>query len=377
MSSSSRIPVSLPSQIVRDNIRNLHVYQPGKPIAEVEREIGITGAIKLASNENPLGPSPLAMAAMREGIEQCNLYPDGAAYYLRRDVAELHGVEPESLVFGCGCNEVIQMLISAFCVPGRDQVLSHKYAFISYRLQTLAHGCEFVEADVNDHLGCDVDDLLARVTPQTRLIFVANPNNPTGAHLDRGGLEKLLNGVPDHAIIVIDEAYHEYAIVADDAYPKSQDYAEKGPMLVTLRTFSKIYGLAGMRVGYGICSSEVADYVNRLRRPFNVNLLAQEAARAALGDAAHVQASATLAKKGIAMFREAAPGLGVVAYPSVGNFLLVDVKKNAQDVYEKLLREGVIVRPMSAWGLATHLRVSIGTVEQNQRAIEALRVVLK
>ena len=186
----------------------------------------------------------------------------------------------------------------------------------------------------------------------------------------------MLAGVPSHAIVVIDEAYHEYARVADENYPKSQDYASDRPLLVTLRTFSKIYGLAGMRVGYGICSTEVADFLNRLRRPFNVNLVGQEAARAGLADHEHVRRSAELAKAGIAGFREAAPSLGVVAYPSLGNFFLLDVGRPAQDVYESLLREGVIVRPMAVWGLASHLRISIGTEEQNARCLAALRNVL-
>lgn len=362
--------------IVRDNIRDLSPYQPGKPIEEVERELGISGAIKLASNENPLGPSPLALEAIRKSLEDCNLYPDGAAYYLRRALAEQHDIAPERLVFGSGCNEVIQMLIGAFCVPGQDQVLSHKYAFISYRLQTLAHGCEFIEAPVTPDLGCDVDALLAAVTERTKLIFVANPNNPTGAHLDKAGLDKLLAGVPNHAIVVIDEAYHEYACVADEAYPKSQDYAAERPLLVTLRTFSKIYGLAGLRVGYGICSLQVADFMNRLRRPFNVNLLAQEAACAALADTDHVLKSAKLAKEGIALFRAAASELGIVAYPSLGNFLLLDVGDRAQEIHGGLLRAGVITRPMAVWGLASHLRVSIGTEQQNERALSALRTQL-
>ncbi len=364
------------SKIVRENIRNLQPYQPGKPIEEVEREIGIKGAIKMASNENPLGPSPLAMEAATRAIRDSYLYPDGAAYYLRRDLAEMHGVAPDQLVFGCGCNEVIQLLIGAFCVPGRDQVLSHKYAFISYRLQTLAHGCEYIEADVDEGLGCDVDALLACVTERTKIIFVANPNNPTGGHLDRASLEKLLAGVPNHALIVIDEAYHEYATVADPDYPKSQEYAADRPLLVTLRTFSKIYGLAGMRVGYGICSREVADYLNRLRRPFNVGLVAQEAARAAIADTQHVDNAAQLAKEGIAAFQKAAPELGIVAYPSLGNFVLFDVKRPAVEVYDLLLHQGIITRPMAVWGLPGHLRISVGTHEQNQRAISALKTVL-
>ena len=361
------------AKIVRENIRGLRAYQPGKPIEEVERDLGISGAIKLASNENPLGPSPLAMKAAHEALGHAHLYPDGAAYYLRNRLADYHGIDPERLVFGSGCNEVIQMLIGAFCVPGRDQVLSHKYAFISYRLQTIAHGCEFVEAEVTPELGCDVDSLLAAVTERTRLIFVANPNNPTGAHVDKAGLEKLLAGVPNHAIVVIDEAYHEYASVADEAYPKSQDYEQDRPLLVTLRTFSKIYGLAGLRVGYGICSKSVADYVNRLRRPFNVNLIAQAAAVAALDDTEHVATSANLAKIGIAMIQGAAKDLGVVAYPSLGNFILLDAGPQAQAIHDHMLRAGVIVRPMAAWGLADHLRVSIGTETQNNRALAALK----
>jgi histidinol-phosphate aminotransferase len=364
------------ADLVRENIRNLNPYQPGKPIEEVERELGITGAIKLASNENPLGPSPLAMEAATRALRDSHLYPDGAAYYLRRALADHHGIDPERFVFGAGCNEVIQMLIGAFCVPGRDQVLSHKYAFISYRLQTLAHGCEFVEAPVSDVLGCDVDALLAAVTQRTRLIFVANPNNPTGAHLDKAQFEKLLAGVPKHAILVMDEAYHEYACVADEDYPRSQDYATDRPKLVTLRTFSKIYGLAGLRVGYGICSQEVADYLNRLRRPFNVNLVAQEAARAALGDVVHVEKSALLARDGIQEFRDAASELGIVAYPSLGNFLLLDVGPNAHEIHNALLREGIITRPMAVWGLPGHIRVSIGTREQNTRALVALKKIL-
>jgi histidinol-phosphate aminotransferase len=315
----------------------------------------------------------MAIEAARKSLEDCHLYPDGSAFYLRRALAEKHGIAPDRLVFGSGCNEVIQMLIGAFCVPGRDQVLSHKYAFISYRLQTLAHGCEFVETPVTPSLGCDVDALLAGITERTKVIFVANPNNPTGAHLDKAALEKLLAGVPNHVIIVIDEAYHEYACEADADYPKSQDYAKDRPLLVTLRTFSKIYGLAGMRVGYGICSPKVADYLNRLRRPFNVNLVAQAAACASLADTSHVEKSAKLAKSGIAVFRAAADELGIVAYPSLGNFLLLDVGEKAAEIHEGLLRDGVITRPMAVWGLASHIRISVGTEEQNARAVAALR----
>jgi len=364
------------SQLVPANIRSLKPYQPGKPVEELERELGITGAIKIASNENPMGPSPKAVVAAAKAIESANYYPDGGAYRLRRALSAFHDISEDSFVFGAGCNEVVHMIIAAFCRPGKDAVLTHKYAFISYRLAALAHDVPFVETDVTDDLRCDIDALIAAMNADIRVVFLANPNNPTGAHLTRAELERVIEALPPSALLVMDEAYHEYAAFADSEYPASKSYRAANPRIITLRTFSKIYGLAGLRVGYGVGNPEVIDYVNRVRRPFNVTSIAQVAAEAALADTAHVQKSAAAAREGIAVLREAAQRIGLRAYPSLGNFVLVDVGREPEPVYEALLKKGVIVRPMKAWGLATHLRISVGTPEQTKRVTEALSAVL-
>lgn len=365
-------------EIVPEYIRKLRPYQPGKPIEELERVLGISGAIKIASNENPMGPSPLAVEAATRALAEAHFYPDGGCYKLRHVLAERIQVPPECLVFGAGCNEIIHMLILAFCKPGVDEVLTHKYAFISYRLAALAYHAPFVETEVTEDLKCDVDALIAAINPNTRVIFLANPNNPTGAHLTRPEFERVLEAVPEKTILVMDEAYHEYATVLADDYPRSQDYRSSGrPLLVTLRTFSKIYGLAGMRVGYGICDPRVADIVNRIRRPFNVTSIAQAAAIAALDDQEHVQRSRDAARSGIKELRAALEKMGLTAYPSVGNFVLADIQRGPGPVHQQLQAKGVIVRPMTAWGLGRHLRISVGTPEQTARVAKALKEVLE
>jgi histidinol-phosphate aminotransferase len=369
--------VSLLEEIVPDYIHKLKPYQPGKPVEEVERELGISGAIKIASNENPMGPSPRAVEAARKALSDTHFYPDGGCFRLRQLLSERLKVSPDSLVFGAGCNEIIHMVILTFCRPGIDEVLTHKYAFISYRLAAVAYGAPFVESDVTAELKCDVDSLIGAITPNTRVIFLANPNNPTGAYLNRAEFERVLEAVPPKTILVVDEAYHEYATVMADDYPRSQDYHSKDrPLLITLRTFSKVYGLAGLRVGYSICDPEVANYLNRIRRPFNVTSIAQEAALAALEDQEHVNKSTDAARSGIRELTDAVEKIGLTAYPSLGNFVLVDVKTDPGPVHEKLQARGVIVRPMSAWGLTRHLRVSVGTPEQTRRVVEALAAVL-
>ena len=364
-------------RLAAPHVLGLKPYQPGKPIEELERELGITGVIKLASNENPMGPSPRAMRAATQALPHQHLYPDGSCFKLRQAVAQMEGVAPERLVFGAGSNELIYLMVQTFCRPGIDQVLTHKYAFISYRLAAMSHNVDFVAADVTDDLGCDVDALLAAVTDNTRLLFLANPNNPTGAHVGPAAFERLLSGLPDHVICVVDEAYHEYAVTRGADYPRSQTYhSDERPQLLTLRTFSKIYGLSGMRVGYGIGDPRIVDLLNRVSRPFNVNALAQEAARAALADTDHVARSAAAANDGIAALSEALDKVGVRPYPSLANFVLVDVGREAAGVYNALLREGVIVQPMGTWGLPHHLRISVGTAQQTERACTALERVL-
>ena len=360
------------------HLHPLKAYQPGKPVEELERELGISGVIKIASNENPMGPSPLAVEAATRLLREGHLYPDGHCFDLRRGLVERLSVAADELVFGAGSNELVYLIIQTFCRPGIDEVLSHKYAFISYRLAAMSHNVKFVEAEVTPELGCDVDALIAAITPNTKVIFLANPNNPTGAHVTRGQFERILGALPRGTLLVVDEAYHEYAVAGDADYARSQDYRSADqPLLITLRTFSKIYGLAGLRIGYGIAHPTLCNYINRVRRPFNVNSVAQAAALAALGDVDHVNASTAAAQNGIPALSQAVADLGLTPYPSLANFVLVDVKRDAGPVYDALLRAGVIVRPMGPWGLPHHVRISIGTPEETRRVVDTLSRVLK
>jgi histidinol-phosphate aminotransferase len=361
-----------------EHIRSLAAYQPGKPVEELERELGITGAIKIASNENPMGPSPLAMEAAARALQDAHLYPDGGAHALRRAVSEHLGVAPDELVFGAGSNELIYLIVNTFCRPGRDEVLTHKYAFLSYRLASQSMGVDFVATEVHDDLRCDIDALIAGMSERTKVVFLANPNNPTGAHLVKAELERVLEAMPEGAILVVDEAYHEYAAPQEPDYATSQDYrTDARPLVITLRTFSKIHGLAGLRVGYGIGDRRLIERINRVRRPFNCNSVAQAAAVAALADRAHLERSQQAAASGIAGISQAAEKLGLRAYPSLTNFVLVGVGRDANEVYDALLRQGVIVRPMGAWGLPEHLRISVGTPAETERVAAALADAMK
>ncbi len=362
--------------LVPPNIELLKPYQPGKPVEELERELGITGAIKIASNENPLGPLPKAIAAGREAMASAHLYPDGGAFHLRAALSERLGVGADELVFGAGSNEIIGMLVHAFCRAGADKIVAPKYSFISYKLFALSFGVEMVETDVTDELGCDPDALIAAFDDRTRIVFLANPNNPTGAYVGKADFERILDALPERALLVMDEAYHEYAVAMADDYPRSQAYRDGRPLLVTLRTFSKIYGLAGLRIGYAIAHPRVADYLNRVRRPFNAQSVGQAAALAALEDEDHVVRSRELNAAGIADLTAACEGIGVRALPSLGNFVLVDVARDAAAVNAALQQRGVIVRPMAAWGLPTHLRISVATRAETERVTAALADVL-
>lgn len=366
-------------EIAVPHVRDLPTYQPGKPVEELERELGIRGAVKMASNENPMGPSPLALQAATEALARSHLYPIDDAFYLRRVLAERLGVAPGALIFGAGSNEIIYMLVHALCRPGQDEVLTHRYSFISYRLAAMAHAVPFVEAPATADLACDVDALIAAMGPRTKLVLLANPNNPTGAHVRTRDLERILAALPARAVLVVDEAYHEYALGAGAAaeYPSSQAYqSEREPRVITLRTFSKIYGLASLRVGYGIGHPRLLSYVERVRHAFNVSGVAQAAALAALDDGAHVARSQEAARAGIAMLSEGVLRLGLRPYPSLANFLLVGVGSDAEPFYRSLLEKGVIVRPMRAWGLPQHVRISVGSVSETERALAVLGSVL-
>jgi histidinol-phosphate aminotransferase len=372
-------------QIAPAYVRSLDVYQPGKPIEELERELGITGAIKVASNENPLGPSPRALTAVAAALPQLHLYPDAGGFALRRALAEALGRELggpggapialERIGLGAGSNELLYQLVLATCEPG-DEVLSHQFAFLSYRLAAAVSGRSFVAAPTTEALSIDVPALIARLTPRTKLVVVGTPNNPTGSVITSAQMRELLAALPARALLVIDEAYREYA----DAYPEI-DHADglaftSDPRVVVLRTFSKIYGLAGLRVGYAVADPAVVDLLGRVTRTFHVSSLAQVAAVAALGDRDHVAASARHSRWALEQLRSQLAARGVRALPSLANFLLLDLGEPAQQAYQQLLARGVIVRPMAAWGLPDHLRVSSPSEVELPKVVDALISVL-
>ena len=362
---------------VPEHIDRLQPYQPGKPVAELERELGITSAIKMASNENPLGPSPLALEAAHRALMDSHLYPDGACFALRRGLAERLGVATDEIAIGGGSNELIHLLVRTFCSPGRDQVVTHRHAFISYVIAARTHAVEVIETAVTPELRCDVDALCAAFGPRTRIVFLANPNNPTGAHLTRAELEQVLERAPERALVVVDEAYHEYAAALDPGYVAAQPYIAQRPAVVTLRTFSKIYGMAGLRVGYAVGDRRAVARLDQTRRPFNVSNVAQAAALASLEDDAHVARSCEAARAGLAELSAGFSALGLTVLPSLGNFVLVGLDREADQVHEALLLRGVIARPMSAWGLPRHLRVSLAAPADIARAVDAMGAALR
>lgn len=346
-------------------------YKPGRPIEEVERELGIRGSIKVASNENPLGPSPLALEALRAALPAVHRYPDGGAVVLAEKLAARLGVAPQRIVFGNGSNELLELSCRLFAGPG-DEVLFSADAFLVYPLVSIAVGATAVKAPPRG-FAHDLEAIAERLTPRTRVVFLANPNNPTGTIFRRGQWERFLARVPEDVCVVLDEAYFEY--VEDPEYPCGLDYLDRHPGLIVTRTFSKIYGLAGLRIGYGVGALEVMDGLARLRQPFNVNLLAQVAACAALDDDAHVEASRQRVRAGRRRWSQACAALGLDFVPSHANFVLIRVG-SGKAVTEALLQRGVIVRPMDAYGFSEHVRITFGTEAEDERTIAALEAVL-
>ncbi|MEO6773748.1 MAG: histidinol-phosphate transaminase [Kofleriaceae bacterium] len=352
------------------------MYQPGKPVEELERELGITGAIKVASNENPLGPSPRALAALPAALPLLHLYPDAGGFQLRRALSAKLGVPVEDLALGNGSNDLLYQLVLATCEPS-DEVLSHAYAFLSYRLSAQVAGRPFVAAPVTAELACDIDALIAAITPRTKLVVLGSPNNPTGSVITKAQAERVLAAVPARALLVLDEAYAEYAAAWPEVdHVDGMALRARDPRVVVLRTFSKIYGLAGLRVGYAVADRSVVDLLGRVTRTFHVSSLALVGATAALGDQDHVAISARHARSVLEQLRAEVHGPGVKVYPSVANFVLIETGRTAAPVYENLLRTGVIVRPMAAWGLPTCLRVSVASVQDMPRVIKALNDAL-
>lgn len=361
-------------ELVSPNIAGIVPYVPGKPIEDLERELGIPPgqSVKLASNENPIGPSPKAVKAAAAALAGVNFYPDGGAYALRRALAEHHSVSMDEITVGAGSNEIIDLLVRTFCRPG-EEVLGSESTFLCYDLSSRAAGVRFRTVPLRNHT-YDLAALGDAVDSRTKIIFIANPNNPTGTYVGRAAFEHFLKRLPANPILVLDEAYIEYVTAPD--FPDALAYRNQRDRLVTLRTFSKVYGLAGLRIGYGVAPKEIVGYLDRVRTPFNTGSVAQVAAAAALGDQEHVVRAREANEVGKKMLFEELGRLGVPVLPTQANFVLCEVKRPAADVFRDLLPTGVIVRPMAAYGLPNHLRVTIGTPEQNRRFIDALRPLL-
>jgi len=352
-------------------VRRLAPYVPGKPIEELERELGVTNAIKLASNENPLGPSPMAIAAIQKAMPDIARYPDGGGFALKRALAAKLKVAPEQITLGNGSSDVIEFAARIFVAPG-DEVVFSQHAFAMYPILTQAIGGRSVEVPARDW-GHDLDAMAMAVTAGTKLVFVTNPNNPTGTWLNRTDLNRFLKQIPSRVIVVLDEAYFEYVEHPD--YPDGLTLLNEFPNLVVARTFSKVYGLAGLRVGYSVSSAPLADLLNRVRPPFNVNSLAMSAAVAALGDDEHLRKTVALNRDGMRQLIDGFRDMGLPFIPSVGNFVCVEVGEAAR-INDALLRRGVIVRPVANYGMPNHLRVTIGLPDENARFLAALKTAL-
>ena len=358
--------------LVRPWLHSLEPYPPGKPIDELEREYGVSDSIKLASNENPLGPSPRALAALQAALGDVHRYPDGSCYHLRRALARKLRVSPDSLVFGNGSNEIIELVVRTFLHAGEEAVMADQ-AFVIYRMLVQAQGGRAITVPLRNFTH-DLEAMADAITPATRLVFLANPNNPTGTIVFREQWQEFLAAVPRDVVIVMDEAYFEY--VEDPRYPDGLSDVGGDHLLIVLRTFSKIYGLAGLRIGYGVAHPAIIDLLNRLRAPFNVNTLAQVAALAALDDDAHVERTRQVNREGMAFLTAAFAELGLECVPSWANFILVRVG-NAARLYDQLLRRGVIVRPVPVYGFPEHVRVTVGTAAENERLVTELRALMR
>ena len=356
-------------------ISGLRVYEPGRPIEEVARELGfddIADIIKVASNENELGPAPMAVEAMQEAVGQMHRYPDGGAFYLKRKLAEKLDVDPENLLFGCGSNELIVFLCHVFMGEGKNLIMGAE-AFAVYFLANAMYRGETLRVPMPEHVH-DLEAMLAAITPETRLVAVVNPNNPTGTMVTPEALDAFIEKLPDHVVAIIDEAYFE--VMPDDMKPDVLKHIRAGKQnIIVLRTFSKAYGLAGLRIGYGVGHPELIGLLNKVRQPFNVNAMAQAAAMAALDDTTHLVETKEMVAQGLRYFEQELVALGLETTPSGANFILVKTGNGGQ-VFRDLQQRKVIVRPMDPYGLPEHIRITVGTPEQNQRMVSALKAVL-
>lgn len=354
-------------------VQKLVPYVPGKPVDELQRELGVQEVVKLASNENPLGTGAKVAAAIQASLPELTRYPDGSGFALKAALSAKLGVDPQQITLGNGSSEILELVARTFLTPELEVVFS-QHAFALYPIITQAVGAQAKVVPAKDY-GHDLPAMLAQVTERTRLVFIANPNNPTGTLLAPHEVESFIKALPGHVICVLDEAYYEFVDPA--VRTESLDWPKRYPNLIICRTFSKAYGLAGLRIGYGISSLDIADLLNRVRQPFNSNMLALAAAEAALSDSDYIEQTIALNNAGMQQLTAAFSALGLGWIPSSGNFVAVDVQRPALPIYEALLLKGVIVRPVANYEMPHHLRVSIGTARENQVFIEALGEVLR
>ena len=357
--------------LANPQLRDVAVYEPGKPIEETASELGTEAdaIIKLASNENPLGPCPKAIKAMRAALSNAHLYPDGSGFYLRKAVAAKLGLAPENVILGNGSNEVIEFLGHAFLNPG-DDVIIFQYAFIVYKLLATAFAARTIEL-ATPNFQQDLGATLDAITPKTRLIFIPNPNNPTGTLISQSAIDSFMSRVPRNIVIVFDEAYFEFL----DDPPDTLQYIREGRNVVVLRTFSKIHGLAGLRIGYGIAAADLVEILHKTRQPFNVNSIAQAGALAALEDDAHLRETKRVIDEGRAYLQEQFAEMQIPFMPAVANFVMVNVG-DGRVVFERLLRRKIIVRPLKGYGLPEWVRITVGTMEENKKLIAALKDIV-
>lgn len=359
-------------KLASPGIRELQPYQPGKPVEELERELGLSNAIKLASNENPLGPSPRVKASIEAAMADIARYPDGSAFHLKNSLGDFLGVSTDRLTIGNGSNDVLELLARVYLNTGNESIVS-QHSFVVYPLVTRAIGATLTVIPARN-FAQDLDATLAAVSDKTRMVFIANPNNPTGSWVTRSDLVAFLDNVREDVLVMLDEAYFEY--VDEPEYPDGMTLIDRYPNLIVTRTFSKAYGLAGLRVGYAVSHPDIADLMNRIRQPFNVNAMSLAAALVALEDQDHVKKSVQLNRQGLDYLTRTCDEMNLGYIPSVANFLTIDLGRDVMPIYEALLRQGVIVRPVGVYELPNHLRVTVGTPEENERFVEALRTVI-
>jgi histidinol-phosphate aminotransferase len=360
-------------RLTTKEIEGLVPYPPGKPIEELERELDITGSIKLASNENPLGPSPLAVQAIKDNVHRINRYPDGSGYYLKRKLSGIFGFPMENIIIGNGSNELIELIIRTF-LTAREEVIQAFPTFLVYQKIVTGTGGKTISVPLRG-LRIDLEEIIRVVTDRTKIILINNPNNPTGTALSGGEVADFLKGIPRDIVVVLDEAYIEF--ISDRNVANGLDMLQDFPRLIVLRTFSKLYGLAGLRIGYGFASSDIVDYINRVRQPFNANSLAQAAALAALDDREFVSASLKLVMEGLDFLYSQLDNIGLEYYPTQTNFFMIKVPLGAKKTYELMLKEGVIVRSMDSYGFDDCIRINVGLPEENERFINTLKKILE